>query len=253
LDSQQKDTTKFHIIEKEPISYLFVEKSFALSKKDTALLLCENAIIKGLSIIEEKEFTTKYKIPFINSDDEMEKYAGGRTYGGKVDPFSKIMYIRFTQDEIGPITHEIMHMVAVSAWGFPPNNSFWINEGLATYAANYCSGYTVEELYAFFIYKDMLFSIDSLTTDFFKNNDMIAYHQIAYIVQHLIEIYEIEKLKELWQSGINDFERIYGFTFSKLEADIKEILSDKYATPPSINWDIVGKGCELINRKELIE
>lgn len=249
-DNQQKNTTRFYIIEKEHISYMFVQNSYAFNKKDSAIMLCENAIEKNLFIIGVRDFITKYRIQFINSDDEMERYAGGRTYGGKVEPNNKIVYLRFTKEEIGPITHELMHMVVVSAWGWPPKNCYWINEGLATFAANYCSGYTVEELYTFFISQDMLFSMDSLTSNFYKNKDMIAYHQSAFIVQYLIENYGIEKLKELWQAGFQDFDKVYGFSFSKLENNIKAFLNKKYPVPPSIDWEIVGKGCEMINLKE---
>lgn len=244
LKANYNDTTKFAIIEKEPIIYIFSNNSFALSKKDSAILLCENAIRKDLAIIGEKDFHTKYRIQFINSDDEMEKFAGGRTYGGQCNPFSKIVYMRFTQEEIGPISHELMHMVAVNAWGFPPKSSTWMNEGLSTYAANHCSGYTVEELYRFFLSKNMLFSIDSLTTNFYKNKEMVAYHQSAFIVQYLLENFGLAKFKELWQAGFQDFDRIYRFSFEKLENNIKIYLNNKYPNPPAINWDIVGTGCE---------
>jgi hypothetical protein len=249
-DNKQNDTARFHIIEKGHISYMFVENSYAFSKKDSAIMLCENAIENNLAIIEEKVFNTDYRIQFINSDDEMEKYAGGRTYGGKVEPNNKIVYLRFTEKEIGPITHEIMHMVVVSAWNWPPKSSFWINEGLATFAANYCSGYNVEELYTYFLSQDMLFTMDSLTTNFYNNNDMIAYHQSAFIVQYLIKNYGIENLKKLWQVGFQDFDKIYGFSFSKLQSNIKVFLNNKYPIPPSIDWEIVGKGCEMTNLKE---
>jgi hypothetical protein len=250
-DIKQNDTTRFYVVEKDSISYVFVENSYAYSVKDSAILLCEKAIKKGLDIIGENEFSTKYYIQLVNSEDEMEKYIGGcRTCGGMNRPEIKTVYISFTADEIGPLTHELMHMVVICAWGWPPKNCYWLNEGLATYAANYCSGYTVEELYAFFISQNMLFSMDSLTSGFYKNKDMIAYHQSAFVVQYLIENYGIEKLKDLWQAGFQDINKIYGFSYNKLEKDIQEFLQNKYPISPSIDWDIVGKGCELINLKE---
>jgi hypothetical protein len=38
---------------------------------------------------------------------------------------------------------------------------------------------------------------------------MIAYHQSAYMVQYLLEKYGVEKFKQLWQNGYNDFKNIY--------------------------------------------
>jgi len=250
LKSNYNDTTKFIVIEKGSISYIFGKNSFALSIKDSAISLCDNAIRKGLSIIGENNFTTKYRIQFIDSEDEMERYTGGRTYGGYADHPNHIVYISFRKEEIGPITHELMHMISMSSWGFPPKSMTWMNEGLSTYTANYCSGYTVDELYRFFLSKNMLFSMDSLTINFYKNKDMIAYHQSAFIVQYLLDNFGITKFKELWQAGFQDFDKIYGFSFEKLESDIKVFLNNKYPVPPAIDWDIVGKGCELINLKE---
>lgn len=246
----ERDSGSFHIVDRNFITFLFSDNSFALTIKDSAIYLCNKAISKALSIISEKEFNTKFRILFISSDDEMEKYTGGRTYGGYVDHSSRIIYMRFAKEEIGPITHELMHMVSMSTWGKPPKSTTWMNEGLSTYAANYCSGYTVEELYRFFLSKNMLFSMDSLTSNFYKNKDMIAYHQSAFIVQYLLENFGIEKFKELWQSGFQDFDKVYGFSFKKLENYIKVYLNNKYPVPPAINWDIVGKGCELINLKD---
>jgi hypothetical protein len=253
LKSNYNDTTKFTVIEKGSISYIFSKNSFALSIKDSAISLCDNAIRKGLSIIGENNFTTKYRIQFIDSEDEMEKYTGGRTYGGFADHPNHIVYISFRKEEIGPITHELMHMISMSAWGYPPKSMTWMNEGFSTYTANYCSGYTVDELYSFFLSKNMLFSMDSLTSNFYNNKDMIAYHQSAFIVQYLLENFGVKKTKELWQAGFQDFDKIYGFSFEKLENDIKVYLNNKYQIPPAINWDILGKGCELINLKEKSE
>lgn len=251
LKSNYNDTTKFVVIEKGSISYIFSKNSFALSIKDSAISLGENAIRKGLSIIGENNFTTKYRIQFIDSEDEMEKYTGGRTYGGYADHPNHIVYISFKKEEIGPIKHELMHMISMSTWGFPPKSTTWMNEGLSTYAANYCSGYTVEELYAYYLSNNMLISIDSLVDNFYKNKHVICYHQSAFIVQFLLEKYGIEKFKRLWQSGFQDFEKVYGFSFKKLESDIKIFLNNKYPTAPIIDWETLGKnGCELINLKE---
>ncbi|MFW6272930.1 MAG: peptidase MA family metallohydrolase [bacterium] len=250
LKLNYNDTTKFVVKEKDSITYIFGKNTFALSIKDSAISLCDNAIRKCLTIIGETNFTTKYRIHFIDSEDEMEKYTGWRTAGGYVEHDNNIVYISFRKDEIGPITHELMHMISMSAWGKQPKSSTWMNEGLSTYAANYCSGYTVEELYRFFLSKNMLFSMDSLSSNFRKYKDMISYHQSAFIVQYLMENFSLEKFKELWQAGFQDFDKIYGFSFEKLENDIKVYLNNKYPVPQDIDWDIVGKGCELINLKE---
>jgi hypothetical protein len=90
----------------------------------------------------------------------------------------------------------------------------------------------------------MLISIDSMTTDFYKQPEMIAYHQSAYIVQYLIEKYGIERLKNLWQSGFQDFERIYDVPYQKIESDIQQELKIRIPVVPNIDWEILKKGCK---------
>ena len=73
---------------------------------------------------------------------------------------------------------------------------------------------------------------------------MIAYHQSAYIVQSLIEFQGIEKIKELWQAGFIDFEKIYGMPFSEMESKINTSIMDKYPTSIVIDWETFRKGCK---------
>jgi hypothetical protein len=81
-----------------------------------------------------------------------------------------------------PIRHELMHMIAMLTWGYPGHNTEWMNEGLATLAENNCNGYNVEQIYRYLLNNGMLVQVDALTTNFYKQPEMIAYHQAAYAV-----------------------------------------------------------------------
>src|SRR5215207_7566358 len=96
------------------------------------------------------------------------------------------------------IFHEVMHMITMTTWGYPGVDSNWMNEGLAAYAENNCNGFTDEAIYRYLQDKDMLVPMTALTTSFYKQPEMIAYHQAAYIVQYLLSHYGVEKLKALW-------------------------------------------------------
>ena len=68
----------------------------------------------------------------------------------------------------------------------------------------------------------MLISIDSLTNNFYGEDDMISYHQSAHIVEFLLTNYGIEKFKELWKKGFCFFEEIYTISFSQMEIEINK-------------------------------
>ncbi|MGB0177145.1 MAG: hypothetical protein ACPF9D_08260, partial [Owenweeksia sp.] len=84
-----------------------------------------------------------------------------------------------------PIKHELMHMMSNTLWGYPPTDMYWMNEGFAALAEDNCNGYRVSEIYRYMLENDYLYPMDSLTADFYATDEMIGYHQAAYITQYL--------------------------------------------------------------------
>ena len=107
-----------------------------------------------------------------------------------------------------PIKHELMHLITMLKWGYPTPTSTWMNEGLGTYAENDCNGINVAQIYRYFLENDKLISIDLLSSDFYKQPEMVGYHQSGYIVEYLLENYSIEQFKKLWTNGFKNFEKI---------------------------------------------
>ena len=231
----RKESVNFHITIKEHITYLFPQNSYAFSHRDSLVDQCERAIKKNLAIIGEEKYSDKMQIQFVGSRDEMKSFIGFPA-SGQADPFQKVVYLKCDKDDQGPIVHELMHMVVCNAWGFPGNSSTWLNEGFAIYADNSNCQYKVDQLYAYFLEKRLLIPIDSLTSNFYKQPEMIAYYQSGYVVQYLIERYGLRKIKELWQLGFQDFEKIYGAPFQKVEMDLRQELKQKIPVAPKINW-----------------
>lgn len=233
----RKDPEKYCIIKKELISYVFPENSYALSIYDSLISQCEQTMHKSLAIIGEEKYTGAMQIQFVRSREEIKKYMGAPV-SGQADPLLRIVYIKCEQGDHGPIVHELMHMISCNAWGFPgtKSSSTWMNEGLAIYADNDECEYTVDQIYAFLSEKKMLIPMDTLVTNFYKQREMIAYYQSGYIIQYLIKKYGIKRLKELWQSGFKDFERIYGVPYRKVESDLQDELRKRIPIAPHIVW-----------------
>ncbi|HET7896831.1 MAG TPA: hypothetical protein VFL47_04160, partial [Flavisolibacter sp.] len=157
----------------------------------------------------------------------------------------KIVYLVANADpkDQPPIKHELMHMITMTTWGYPAVDSNWINEGLAAYAENNCNGFTDEAIYRYLAEKDMLVPMPALTTSFYQQPEMIAYHQAACIVQYLLSHYGIEKLKALWREGFARFERIYGVPFDRVQTAISDNVRLDYPKVPAIDWNTFQEGC----------
>ena len=231
--------------------FTFPSEGYAYDNRKRYVEKCLEAIKANSEIINVPEFTEFTKIKFVDSKKDMLLYAGLFVSGGVANLWTRSVHVMISNEgseseELvkAPIKHELMHMVSMTAWGASPQNNNWLNEGLATYAANNCSGYNVAEIYRYFLAENMLISIDSLTSDFYKEEEMVAYHQSAYIVEYMISNYGIEKLEKFWKSGFSSFESIYGFSFLQMETDINKNIVEKYPKPTDIDWEILKEGCK---------
>lgn len=214
----------------------------------------------NLKIINEPAFDDKIIFMFVRDLEEMYKYAGvrvaGTIYTAEQTRDKHTVFCLFENGNVTPLKHELMHLITAIKWGRIAGGLplAWLGEGLATYADPnvLCDGYSFEEKYIAFLQKNKLVKMDSLIIDFHGNpNDenfdykrlLISYNQSAYMVQYMIEKYGVEKVKDLWQSGMNDFERIFGLNIEDMISDIERQLKAKYPNPIPFDWDKFQKKC----------
>jgi hypothetical protein len=117
------------------------------------------------------------------------------------------------------------------------------NISLAVYAENNCNGYKDEQIYRYLYQKGMLIPMSALTISFYRQPEMVAYHQAAYFVQYLLSCYGVDKFKELWLQGFASFEKIYGVAFEQVQKDMNKTAEQHYPTSPNIDWDSFQVGC----------
>ena len=227
------------------IYFTFPSKGYAYDNRDKLVEECLEAIKSNIALIKLHNYTDTISIQFLVSREEMKKYTGMTPSGiALVEP--KILYVVANGDpkEVKPpIKHELMHMIAMTTWGYPGQDSNWMNEGLAALAENNCNGYNDEQIYRYLQDSNRLISTDILTTNFYKQPEMVAYHQAAYIVQYLLNKYGVQKLKDLWTQGFAAFEKIYSIPFSQVETDINTTAKQDYPSAPPINWNSFQVGC----------
>ncbi|MDF1675615.1 MAG: peptidase MA family metallohydrolase [Vicingaceae bacterium] len=234
------------------IYFTFPAEGYAYNHRDAYVQKCLNAIDANSKLIKVPVFKQFTKIKVVDSKKDMLLYAGMPAGGGIANIWTRSVFFMISDEGVeettelikAPIKHEIMHMVAMTAWGMPPQNNTWLNEGLATYAANNCSGYTVAEIYRYFLEKNMLIPIEALTSNFYQEEEMVSYHQCAFIVEYMISNFGIEKFEELWKSGFSSFESIYGFAYSQMEIDLNKSIMETYPIPIDIDWETLKDGCK---------
>jgi hypothetical protein len=237
----KKDTQVFKTIKN--VNFNFPDSGFAFNNKEDLIKESFDALKIDSQLIGLKEFYDTIFIRFLRSRIDMFPLTATKA-SGNAYPHISTLYVVANENQKPPIKHELMHLIAMLKWDYPTGTSTWMNEGLATYAENNCSGFNVAELYRYFMENDKLISMDLLASDFYKQPEMIAYHQSAYIVEYLLSNYTIDQFKQLWIGGFEKFEEIYGVPYTTVKIDLENKIMEKYLTVPKIDFEKFKKGCE---------
>ncbi len=232
------------------LQFRFPNEGYAYENREHYVKECFAAVENNNKLLGQTEFTDFAKVFVLSSRAEMERETGTQA-SGIANFWTRELFLVVTnegetEDEKivkTPIQHELMHIMAPTLWGYPPQSQAWLNEGLATLAPNDCNGYTVEEIYRFFLEEDLLYPIDSLTSDFYATEEMIGYHQSAYIIQYLIDKYGLDTFSEFWQHEFTAFESIYGMPYNTMLEQLHKELVEKQPTAPTIDWETFKEGC----------
>lgn len=232
--------------------FRFPSSGYAFENREDYVQQSLDAIKADCQLVGIDSFSVPMKVRFVNSRDEMKRYTGIAASGTANSWSREIHFAVFdstetTTDEVitnPPILHEMMHMISQITWGYPGPHRAWINEGLATYAAGNCSGWTPQEMYRFFMENDMLAPMDSMTSNFYQVDEMVGYHQGAVWVEYMISNYGIESFIEFWRPEITTtFEEIYGISIADMEAAINAYVLETVPEVPAIDWEIQKEGC----------
>ncbi len=234
------------------LQFTFPAEGYAYENREAFVKECQEAIKSNCKILEVDEYNEVIKIRFVRSRAEMFRHVGMEA-SGISNSWLKEVYLLATTDKESPeaekiikppTKHELMHMMSNILWTYPQPEMNWMNEGLATLAEDNCNGYRVSEIYRYMLENDLLYPMDSLSSDFYATDEMTGYHQAAYITQYLKETYGTDKLRDFWQHGFAGFEKIYGKSWNEMEKDINRKVREMYAEVPDINWGVFSEGCK---------
>lgn len=225
------------------INFTFPDSGFAFENKKKLIEESFDAMKADSELIELNEFNDTIFIRFLSSREDMFPLTG-TTASGSAWPHISTLYVVSNENSKPPIKHELMHLIAMLEWDYPPSSTTWMNEGLGTFAENNCIEWNVAEIYRYLLEIDRLIKMDLLTSNFYNQPEMISYHQSAYIVEYLLTNYSIEKFEKLWKSGFEKFEQIYGLSFDKVQSDLEKELKKRYSSAPNIDFERFIEGCE---------
>lgn len=223
------------------ILYIF-PSDVSINQRNDAISYSRNALKENMKLIEELSFTDSIRFEFVHNRTEM-KFASGYPYKGLAMPHLNEMYSILDLGPKSAIKHELMHILISKNWGNQYRSMQWFNEGLATYSGTMCGRTNFEEIYVYLLHNDIHIPIENLTEEFYKENEVIAYSQSAFIVKALGEKFGWQKLKEFWQGGFSSFESVFGISFTSFENELHKNLKAKHPTGVDLVWEEIKEGC----------
>tara|TARA_B100001121_G_scaffold146882_1_gene128664 strand:- start:613 stop:1401 length:789 start_codon:yes stop_codon:yes gene_type:complete len=223
------------------VNFNFPENFFDLDRRES--LIKETFVsMKEISESIGLELKDTIYVRFVLTREDMKPLTNSKSTG-MTYPHIKTCYLVLNDKVDTPLKHELTHLIVMLGWGYPHQTSIWMNEGLSTYQVNNCNGYSVSELYRYFLEKKKLIDTNSLTSNFYGNSEMISYHQSGQIVRYLLENYSVKQFEELWKTGLNNFQNIYGEKFLSIIDEMEDKLKSNYPDVIEFDFELFMEGC----------
>ena len=198
----------------------FKDSSYTAKHFDEIEKELDIAYNKILSVLNISSYKHGIYLLAVDSTEEMQQVMGYKIKGGAAVGNDLVFFV-YNQQIRPQFKHELFHLISYEVWG--PTKYRLLDEGGATYTDNFCFyDNPMYSINSYYFHNNMLLPIDSLIYNFdyqAKKNDVIAYIQSAGIFKYLYEKYGVEKMKQLWTDGFENFNTIYGFSVKQLEKD----------------------------------
>ncbi len=221
----------------------FKDSSYTAKHLDEIEKELDIAYTRILSVLNVPSYKHGIYLLAVDSKEEMQQVMGYKIKGGAAVGNDLVFFVYNPQ--IRPqFKHELFHLISYEVWG--PTKYRLLDEGGATYTDNFCFyDNPMYSINSYYLQNNMLFPLESLINNFdnqAKKNDVIAYIQSAGIFKYLYEKYGVEKMKQLWTTGFENFSTIYGFSVKQLEIDWLNFIKT-IPIPNEFDIKMLEEGC----------
>lgn len=227
-----------------------VDTAINITDRESIITKTKEYIQKDLNILQERDLTESLLIALVRGRGDMYRFTDKRTSSFSIlknETLTAHTVISVYDPQYCSLNRELMRIILCIKWGNQQDSQLtWLNEGLSTYAtpeADNCNNYTLEEKYIYLLQNSRLIDLTEFPTSEISPDFKAARLQAAYIVSKLLHNYGIEKLKQLWIEGMNNFETIFGESLSAIMERIDIILNQRYNIPLTMNWQDFAKDC----------
>ena len=219
----------------------FPPGSYAHAHRDSLLARLAVALAADRALIGAPPLPGPIDVFFVASREEMAALAG-HSVAGFADMASRAVFLVTNPEWRAFERHEIMHVVAASAWGAPAEGTAWLQEGLAQAADGSCGGFPNAVVATWLAERHGWIPLETMLSRFREQGDLRAYLQAAAFTDFLLARAGPESLRDLWRRGATPETDVAGRTLATWERAWRRSLSAPAAVGDRIDR-IEAKGC----------
>ena len=196
-----------------------------------------------LSRLLEPDYRETLHLFYVDSREDMERLTGSPVTGFSY--FSDNAVVLVYNEDWRPFErHELAHAVTLGTWESAAGPA--VVEGLATYVEGVCGGYENGRLTRTILDMGGVIPLETLSGDFRRQSDLVAYLQAASIVEFMLERRGPEVLDLLWTQGLVTSPALLETSPESFQLEFESWLLSKYDAVPDHVWEAVRRrGCGI--------
>lgn len=141
--------------------------------------------------------------------------------------------------------HEVMHVVAASAWGYIGQRNAWMQEGLAQAADGRCAGFTNAQVAVSLARRSGWIDLATLIARFREQSDLRAYLQAAAFLEFLLVTVGPSEVRQLWTGEPTPGSVVRGAPLAAWEAAWRKSIEHLPSVPAATLSSIEEVGCGI--------
>jgi len=178
----------------------FQPGSYAHAHRDSLVKRVSAGLAADRALIDAPPLAGPVDVFFLASREQMAAITG-HAVTGFAEMATRSVFLVTNPGWRAFERHEIMHVVAASAWGPPAAGTAWLQEGLAQAADGSCGEHPNAAVAAALAERHGWLPLDTMLGRFREQSDLRAYLQAAAFVAFLIKEVGSETLRSLWRQG----------------------------------------------------
>ncbi len=217
--------------------------SFAQANRDVLPERAEESRAAVLRLLHDSAYANTMELFYVDSRQDMENLTGSPATGFAYYRDDAVVLV-FNENWRAFERHELTHVVTLGTWPTPARPA--VVEGLATYVDGECGGYENGRVARTMLDMGALIPLESLTGDFRRQNDLVAYLQAASAIEFIMQQRGPEVIRFLWERGLLAAAELLDTSVSDFEVQFERWLSSTYDPVPAAAWDAIrGGGCGI--------